>query len=107
VTKPIAAILEADPLGQQIVLFLLDNETAMDTTRGIATWWVRSDEVAVQASLDRLIACGVVIAHIFTSGILYGLTRDQQIRTWLRTTYAVGSGRARRLPGNGRRTVNR
>jgi len=88
VTNSIATILNADPLSEQIVLFLLENETAMDTARGIANWWVRRDELAVQAALDRLIACGVVTPHTFTSGILYALTRNQTIRDWLRATYA-------------------
>jgi len=86
-TNSIAATLKADPLSEQIVHFLLENETAMDTARGIANWWVQRDELAVQASLDRLIACGVMTPHTFTSGILYGLTRNQEIRVWLRATY--------------------
>ena len=90
VTNSIATILNADPLSEQIVLFLLENETAMDTARGIANWWVRRDELAVQATLDRLIACGVVTPHTFTSGILYGLTKNQEIRHRLRTTSGDG-----------------
>jgi len=110
VTNSIATTLHTDPLSEQIVLFLLENETAMDTARGIANWWVRRDELAVQAALDRLIACGVVTPHTFTSGILYGLTRNQTIRDWLRTNYALvskgesySSGDGRRRPGDGNR----
>lgn len=86
-TTLIEATIAVDPLSREIVLFLLDNETAMDTARGIANWWVRRDELAVQAALDRLIACGVITPHTFTSGILYGLTRNSEIRAWLRVTY--------------------
>jgi hypothetical protein len=109
VTPLIEAHIGADPLCRDIVLFLLDNETAMDTAMGIATWWVRRDELAVQAALDRLIACGVITSHTFTSGILYGLTRRPEIRAWLRATYgcatkvgssSAGDGEGRPTDGN-------
>ncbi len=86
-TTLIEATIGANPLCREILLFLLENETAMDTARGIANWWVRRDELAVQAALDCLIACGVITPHTFTSGILYGLTRNKEIRHWLRATY--------------------
>ena len=91
-TPSIVASLEADPLCREIVLFLLRNETAMDTARGIAHWWVRCDEVAVQAAVDRLISCGVLITHTLTSAILYGLTQNREMRAWLRVTYGDGAG---------------
>ncbi len=91
----IEATLGMNPLCREIVLFLLENETAMDTSRGIASWWVQCDELAVQAALDRLIACGVIIPHTFTSGILYGLTRNPEIRAWLRRKYSI----SRAAPG--------
>ena len=109
-TNSIGATLQGDPLSEQIVLFLLENETAMDTARGIASWWIRRDELAVQAALDRLIACGVITPHVFTSGILYSLTRNQEIRDWLRANYALASkadshssGDGRGRPGDGNR----
>jgi hypothetical protein len=102
VTNSIATTLNADPLSGQIVLFLLENETAMDTARGIANWWVRRDELAVQAALDRLIVCGVVTPHTFTSGTLYGLTRNQDIRDWLRANYTLVSKGDGHCPGDGR-----
>ncbi len=85
----IADILNAQPLCEQIAQFLLENEHALDTTRGIAAWWVGSDEIAVQAALDQLIACGVIALYPFTSGMLYGLTRDQEIRGWLRIWFGA------------------
>ena len=102
VTNSIATTLHADPLSEQIVLFLLENETAMDTARGIANWWVRRDELAVQAALDRLIACGVVTLHTFTSGILYGLTKNQEIRRQLQMKYGDGSKASVHAPSDGR-----
>jgi hypothetical protein len=79
----IAEALIAHPLCEQIVHFLLQNEHALDTIKGIAAWWVRSDEIAVQAALDQLTACGVIALYPITSGVLYGLTRDQEIRARL------------------------
>jgi len=112
VTNSIATTLSADPLSEQIVLFLLENETAMDTARGIANWWVRHDELAVQAALDRLISCGVITPHTFTSGILYALTRNQTIREWLRANCALlskggshSSGDGKGRPGDGNRPL--
>ena len=83
----IVATLQEFPLCHKIIRFLIENERAMDSARGIAVCWVDSDEVAVQAALDRLITCGVITPHSFTSGILYGLTRNQEIRVYLRATY--------------------
>ncbi len=97
----IESILNTNPLCQAIVLFLLKNETAMDTARGIAAWWIQQDELAVQAALDRLISCGVVAAHTYSSGILYGLTRNPEIRGWLRNTYAVAPSRENESPRDG------
>jgi hypothetical protein len=100
-TDSIAATLKENPLGEQIVLFLMENEAAMDTARGIAAWWVGCDEVAVQAALDRLIACGVITAYTFSSGILYGLTRNEDTRVWLRTVYGAALRQASRSGNDG------
>ena len=92
----LAAALEEFPLCRKIILFLIENENAMDTARGIAVCWVESDEVAVQAALDRLIMCGAVSAHMLRSGTLYSLTPNQSVRAQLRTAVGVapkmGSG---------------
>ncbi len=98
-TTVIESTIATDPLSREIVLFLLENETAMDTTRGIANWWVRNDELAVQVALDRLITCGVITPHTFTSGTLYGLTRNPEIRAWLRATYDQTPKHARLAQG--------
>ncbi len=101
-TTVIEATLGADPLCREIILFLLENETAMDTAKGIASWWVRRDELAVQAALDRLITSGVIIPHTFTSGILYGLTRDPENRAWLRSKYTNALAAPSPSPDDGR-----
>jgi hypothetical protein len=103
VINSILVTLQEEPLGEQIVLFLLENETAMDSAKGIANWWVHHDELAVQAALDRLIACGVITPHTFASGTLYGLTRSHEIRHWLRSTYRPPSLLEGGPPGDGNR----
>jgi hypothetical protein len=86
VTNSIDSTLKECPFCEEIARFLIKNENAMDTARGIADCWVGRDEFAVKAALDRLISCGVVTAHTLSSGTLYGLTQDQGIRAWLHTT---------------------
>jgi hypothetical protein len=86
----ITAAVEADPLSRSILVFLLENQNAMDSAKGIAAWWVHSDELAVQSSLNRLFACGAIAAHTLSSrATLYGLTPDVEVRTHLRS--ALGS----------------
>jgi hypothetical protein len=81
----IAAALEADPLSGDILRFLLKNENAMDSAKGIAAWWLHRDELAVQPSLHRLFASGAIVAHMLSSGTaIYGLTPDPDVRAWLR-----------------------
>ncbi len=77
------------PLCEQIVEFLLANQNAMDTVRGIASCWVGCDEAAVQVALERLSVCGVVITHRLRSGTLYAFTPDQAIRDSLRETISA------------------
>lgn len=81
----IAATLEQDPLSGDILRFLLKNQAAMDSAKGIAAWWVRRDELAVRPSLDRLFACGAIVAHTLSSGVtVYGLSQNPDVRIWLR-----------------------
>jgi hypothetical protein len=82
----ITSTIAGDPLAFDILRFLMANEKAMDTARGIATWWVHNDEVAVLPSLQNLFRCGAITAHPLRSGTtLYGLTADAEVRVWLRS----------------------
>jgi hypothetical protein len=83
----IATTFGEHPLCQRIILFLLENESAMDTAKGIASCWVDSDEVAVRSALDQLITCGTVTAYTLGSGTLYGLTRNPGMRADLRSVF--------------------
>jgi len=86
----LAAILQADPVSCEILRFLLENENAMDSAKGIAAWWIHRDELAVQPSLHRLFACGAILAHTLSSGTtLYGLNQDPEVRAWLRNALGV------------------
>jgi hypothetical protein len=83
----VSSAVEADPLSRNILAFLLENQNAMDSAKGIAAWWVHSDELAVQSSLNRLFACGAIVAHTLSSrATLYGLTPDIELRAQLRST---------------------
>jgi len=82
----ISAAVEADPHSRDILLFLLNKPNAMDSAKGIASWWVHGDEVAVQSSLNRLTACGAIVAHTLSSRTtLYGLTPDVDLRQQLKS----------------------
>jgi hypothetical protein len=82
-TSIITEILNDSPICCQIVEFLKCNAGAMDSAKGIASWWVRCDESAAQAAVDKLVACGIVSAHTLASGPIYGLSRNPEIREWL------------------------
>jgi hypothetical protein len=86
-TYPVAKTLREDPVSLNIVRFLLKNRQAMDSTKGIAAWWVNCDEVAAQSAIDRLISCGILNAYTFKSCTLYGLTPNSEIRGWLETWF--------------------
>ena len=84
VNEHIVAALKDSSICRQIALFLLKNENAVDTVRGIATWWLGCEEIAAQAALDQLTACGVVNVRTLISGSVYELTPDPKIRSSLR-----------------------
>jgi len=95
-TTILADVLHADPVSCEILRFFLKNESAMDSAKGIAAWWLHRDELAVQPSLQRLFACGALMAHTLTSGVtLYRLTQNPELRTWLQT--ALGASDIRRM----------
>lgn len=96
----LAALLQTDPVSREILRFFLKNESAMDSAKGIAAWWIHRDELAVQPSLQRLFACGAVLAHTLASGVtLYKLTQDPELRTWLQN--ALGVSEDRRMNNEG------
>ena len=58
-------LLARDPVCRDIVEYLMQNNDAADTARGIAQWWIRRDVAATQEALMKLQEWGVV-QHIST-----------------------------------------
>jgi len=66
------------PLHRSIVRFFHENQSSLDTPRGIATW-VRGDYTHVKHALTELAKAGVLEAHEASSTIGYSYTRDPKI----------------------------
>ena len=49
---------------REIVRYLMHNNEASDTPRGIAEWWIRRDVASTQEALVKLQACGVVQSYL-------------------------------------------
>ena len=92
VTDSITTTLSHSLLCRRILRFLLQNSDAMDTSRGIASWWLQCDEMAARTAIDQLLACGVLVVHTLSSGSVYGLTQDRQVRKWLAQMYTRDFG---------------
>jgi hypothetical protein len=86
VADDVVGVIESHPLCEQIVRFLVEHDSAMDTVRGIARCWVNTDEVAVQSAVERLLSVGVIVSRALSSNTYYGLTPNPSIRARL-TTY--------------------
>ena len=82
------AALKEHPLSQQILLFLIEHDGAMDTIDGVAKCWVNSDPVAVKSVLDSLQYAGVVVTRVLSSGTYYHLTTNAEVQRWLKTHYS-------------------
>jgi len=82
-TLALDQVLAESALCRQLVMFLKKSPSAMDTAKGIATWWLLCDETAAQAALDRLAACGLLANHTLASGTIYGLSPSPEIRGWI------------------------
>jgi hypothetical protein len=89
------------PLCEQIILFLIEHEDAMDTIQGVADCWVDNDEVAVKSALECLVSAGVIVSQAFSSGIYYSLTPNREIRSWLRVNQSRLFERQHALRGSG------
>jgi hypothetical protein len=94
----IEATLREHSLCREVIRFLVANENAMDTVKGIAAYWVRSDEVAVQSAMDLLVICGAVICHTLSSGAFYRFTPNRAIRAGLRKSLGMQRGREQVTP---------
>jgi hypothetical protein len=94
----IEALLERDPICQEIVAYLSRHTEAVDTARGIADWWIKRDPRRTEEALVKLLRRGVVrsvAVHGTTS--MYGYTKDlrlrQRLRRYLETRVAPKASR--------------
>jgi predicted transcriptional regulator len=67
-----------DKLMKDIVKFFHENQTCIDTPRGIATW-VKAERSAVKKALDKLAELGILTAHRVSSTTGYSYTRDAKL----------------------------
>lgn len=65
-------------LCRNIILFFHENQSSVDTPRGIATW-VKAEREAVKKALDKLVELGVLIDHKAPSTTGYSYTSDEKI----------------------------
>ena len=74
-------LLAHDPVCRDIVRYLMHNNDAADTARGIAQWWIRRDVAATQEALMKLQDCGVVQTHIVQDRtFVYAYTKRSVVR---------------------------
>ncbi|OGW75208.1 MAG: hypothetical protein A2Z72_03985 [Omnitrophica bacterium RBG_13_46_9] len=67
-----------DKITLDIVKFFHENQSSIDTPRGIATW-IKAEKQKVKKSLDMLVKQGILIDHKAPSITGYSYTRDEAI----------------------------
>jgi len=65
-------------LCRDIVKFFHENQSSIDTPRGIATW-VKEERGVVKKALDKLTAAGILLDHKVSSTTGYSYTRNRKI----------------------------
>jgi hypothetical protein len=74
-------LLAHDPVCRDIVQYLMHNNDAVDTARGIAQWWIRRDVAATQEALMKLQDLGVVQTHVVQDRtFVYAYTKRSVVR---------------------------
>ena len=74
-------LLAHDPVCRDIVQYLMQNNDAADTARGIAQWWIRRDVPATQDALTKLQELGVVRTHVVQDHtFVYAYTKRSVLR---------------------------
>lgn len=63
------------PLHLKIVKFFHENQSSIDTPRGVATW-IGEDRAKVKLALEDLVKNKILLADRATSTTGYGYTRD-------------------------------
>ena len=62
----------------KIIKFFHENQSSIDTPRGVATW-VGEDRSKVKSALEDLVKAKVLVAHRATSTTGYGYTSDDKL----------------------------
>ena len=62
----------------KIVKFFHENQSSIDTPRGVATW-IGEDRSKVRTALEDLVKAKVLTAHRATSTTGYSYTRDDKL----------------------------
>jgi hypothetical protein len=74
-------LLANDPVCRDIVQYLMHNNDAADSARGIAQWWIRRDVAATQEALMKLQDWGVVQMHaVQDHTFVYAYTKRSVVR---------------------------
>ena len=63
---------------RKIISFFHENQSSIDTPRGVATW-ISEDRTKVKKALEDLVALEVLVAHRSTSTTGYSYTSDSKI----------------------------
>jgi NADPH-dependent ferric siderophore reductase len=62
----------------KIVNFFHENQSSIDTPRGVATW-VGGERAKVKNALEDLVKAEILVAHRATSTTGYGYTSDEKM----------------------------
>jgi len=65
-------------LYRDIIKFFHENQSSIDTPRGIATW-VETDRPQAKKALDKLVEAGILTAHKVSSTTGYAYTRNKKL----------------------------
>jgi len=68
----------SSPLHLKIIKFFHENQSSVDTPRGVATW-IGEDRAKVKTALEDLVKNKILIADRATSTTGYGYTRDTSL----------------------------
>ena len=68
----------SSPIHLKIIKFFHENQSSIDTPRGVATW-IGEDRAKVKLALEDLVKDKILIADRATSTTGYGYTRDTKL----------------------------
>jgi len=75
------------PLHLKIIKFFHENQSAVDTPRGVATW-IGEDRAKVKSALEDLVKHKILVADRTASTTGYGYTRDIALISRIKKTLA-------------------